>query len=416
MFNLIYRYRGTAARHEAAPLSEERVRYLAQCQEQGATRGTLKQIAQMMLVVIEELHLRDKGRVSRNKIVAAADRWATREPRHYNIKHARKARSHFISVATQWLHFLRRLRVRQIEKHPYAHMVQEFADYMIRERGLSRHTLDIQCWIINDFLSRTCDRSHPLNELSVARIDEAIALKGSCDGYTRRSIRHYAESLRSFVRYAERREWCPAGLAIAVKAPRLYTDETLPAGPSWEDVQRLLADTESDRPTDIRDHAILMLLAVYGLRSAELRGLRLEDFDWDKELIHIGRPKQRKAQLYPLVPTVGEPVLRYLKEVRPRSSYREVFLTSQAPIQPLSRPGLWHIVGRRLRPLSASLKHHGPHSLRHACATHLLAQGLTLKEVGDHLGHRSPSATRTYAKVDIVGLRQVAEFELGGLL
>ena len=276
MFNLIYRYRGTAARHEAAPLPEERIRYLAHCQEQGAARGTLKQIAQMMLVVMKELDLKGESKVSRKKIRDAADRWATREPRHYNIKHARKAKSHFISVATQWLRFLGWLRMREIEKHPYMYMVQEFADYMIKERGLSRHTLDIQCWIINDFLSRTCDRSHPLNELSVARIDEGIALKGSRDGYTRRSIRRYAESLRSFLRYAERREWCPAGLAIAVKAPRLYTDETLPAGPSWEDVQRLLADTESDRPTDIRDHAILMLLAIYGLRSAELRGVRLE--------------------------------------------------------------------------------------------------------------------------------------------
>src|SRR5258707_1118942 len=99
MFNLVYRYRGTAARHEAAPLVEERVRYLAHCQEQGAARGTLKKIAQMMLVVIEELDLKEKGRVSNNKIVTAADRWANREPRHYNIKHARKARSHFISVA-----------------------------------------------------------------------------------------------------------------------------------------------------------------------------------------------------------------------------------------------------------------------------------------------------------------------------
>jgi len=416
VFNLIYKYRGTVARHEAAALVQERVRYLAQCKEQGAADSTLQLTAQMMLVIIEELDLKEKGRISHSKIVAAADRWATREPQHYNIKHARKARSHFISVATQWLRFLGRLRLHKNRQHPYTPMVQEFADYMIRERGLSRHTLEIQCWIINDFLSRSCDRSHPLHELSVTRIDEAIALKGNRDGYTRRSIRHYAESLRSFLRYAERREWCPVGLAIAVKAPRLYTDETLPAGPSWEDVQRLLAETEGDRLTDIRDHAILMLLAVYGLRSAELRGLRIEDLDWDKELIHITRPKQRKAQLYPLVPTVGDPVLRYLKEVRPRSSYREVFLTLQAPIQPLSRPGLWHIVGRRLRTLSATLNHHGPHSLRHACATHLLAQGLSLKEVGDHLGHRSPSATRTYAKVDIVGLRQVAEFELGGLL
>ena len=184
--------------------------------------------------------------------------------------------------------------------HPYAHMVQEFADYMINERGLSPHTLDIQCWIINDFLRRSCNQHHLLNELSVARIDEAIARKGKRDGYARRSLRHYAESLRSFLRYAEKREWCPSGLAVAVKAPRLYTDETLPLGPSWEHVQRLVADAEGDRPTDIRDRAILMLLAVYGLRSAELRGLRLEDLDWAKEMIHITRPKQRKAQLYPL--------------------------------------------------------------------------------------------------------------------
>jgi site-specific recombinase XerD len=415
MFDLIYKYQGTIGRHRAAPLVEQRISYLAHCKEQGAAVGTLQLTAQMMLVVIEELPLKGECRVGRRKIVDAAERWANREPRHYNVTHARKAKSHFISVATQWFEFLGWLRVRKVER-PYAHMIQQFADYMIRDRGLSPHTLHPQCWLVKDFLTRTCDRNHPLSELTVARIDEAIALKGSRDGYSRRSLRHYAESLRSFLRYAETQRWCPTGLSTAVKAPRLYTDEALPVGPKWEDVKRLLAETEGDQRTQIRDHAILMLLTVYGLRSAELRGIRLEDFDWDKELIHIRRPKQRKAQLYPLVAVVAEPVLRYLKEARPHSSHREVFLTSQAPIQPLSRAGLWHIVGRRLRPLSAKLKHHGPHSLRHACATHLLAEGLTLKEVGDHLGHRSPSATRTYAKVDIVGLRQVAEFELGGLL
>lgn len=93
MFNLIYKYRGTVARHEAASLVQERVRYLAHCKEQGAANGTLQLTAQMMLVIIEELDLKEKGRISHSKIVAAADRWATREPQHYNIKHARKARS-----------------------------------------------------------------------------------------------------------------------------------------------------------------------------------------------------------------------------------------------------------------------------------------------------------------------------------
>ena len=69
-----------------------------------------------------------------------------------------------------------------------------------------------------------------------------------------------------------------------------------------------------------------------------------------------------------------------------------------------------------LHALGVTLPHYGPHALRHACATHLLAQGLSLKEIGDHLGHQSPQTTRIYAKVDLAGLRAVGDFDLEGLL
>jgi len=91
-----------------------------------------------------------------------------------------------------------------------------------------------------------------------------------------------------------------------------------------------------------------------------------------------------------------------------------MFLCIYAPIRPLGE--MWPIVGKRLRSFGVSLRHHGPHSIRHACATHLLAQGLSLKEIGDYLGHRNPDTTRIYAKVDLIGLRQVADLDLGGLL
>ena len=82
----------------------------------------------------------------------------------------------------------------------------------------------------------------------------------------------------------------------------------------------------------------------------------------------------------------------------------------------MHRSTLYLIVSRRLRVVSPSLRTFGPHALRHACATHLLEEGLSLKEIGDHLGHRHPDTTRIYAKVDLAGLRQVADFDLGGLL
>jgi integrase/recombinase XerD len=160
--------------------------------------------------------------------------------------------------------------------------------------------------------------------------------------------------------------------------------------------------------------AIVMLLAVYGLRSAELRCLKLEDVDWEGEMICVTRFKARRKQLYPLSHTVGESILRYLKEVRPRAFYREIFLSMRAPLQPLSKAGLWSVVSRRLRSLDVAIKHRGPHSLRHACATHLLSQGLSLKEIGDHLGHRNPDATRLYAKWNLFQIGPFTSF--GGLV
>jgi site-specific recombinase XerD len=269
---------------------------------------------------------------------------------------------------------------------------------------------------VREFLGRFCGGDRSLEELSIVHIDQAIAEKGS-QGCTRASIQTYALALRAFFRYAEVRGWCRSGLAAAILSPRVYKGETLPAGPGWEEVQRLLASTESDRPADIRARAMLLLFAVYGLRASEVRRLRLEDLDWENETIQIRRSKQqRHTHLYPLSETVGEAILRYLREVRPRCQYREVFMPLKAPIRPLSNSALWQVVSGRLKALDIPARHRGPHALRHACATRLLERGASMKEIGDHLGHGSSAATSVYAKVDVTRLREVAGFSLEGLL
>jgi integrase/recombinase XerD len=212
------------------------------------------------------------------------------------------------------------------------------------------------------------------------------------------------------------RGWCGGGIAASIMAPRVFQQETLPSGPTWDVVREILDATSGDQPTTIRDHAILMVLAVYGVRSREVARLRLDDIDWQKERIVFTRAKGGGSHSFPLHEGVGAAIVRYLKEVRPKSSCREVFLTRHAPIGPLSGGALWAVVGRQLQGRALSIKHHGPHALRHACATRLINEGLSLKEVGDHLGQSDPEATRIYAKVDLVRLRQVASFDLGGLL
>ena len=93
-----------------------------------------------------------------------------------------------------------------------------------------------------------------------------------------------------------------------------------------------------------------------------------------------------------------------------------VKLGLKAPIKPLSASGLYNVVSRCMENVEIHTMHRGPHALRHACAIHLVSEGLSLKEIGDHLGHLSTSATRIYAKVNLPELRLVADFDLGGIL
>jgi len=415
LFAQLFKRPNAVERYRTAPLAESRLSYLRHCAEEGAAQHTLRKIAAYQLIFVKCFKLVTVKEVRPEEIEDAADRWISREPAYHSQKDARASRVVFIAQAKHWLRFLGRLYTPAAAPQPHAQLIEEFAQYMGQERGLSPLTIHTRCGRVAEFLAWSCGGNRTLRDLSILDIDAAIARKGA-QGCTRASIQTYALILRAFFRYAEMRGWCKPGLAAAILPPRVYKGETLPAGPTWEDVRRLLASTESKRPADIRDRAMFMLFAVYGLRVAEVRRLHLEDLDWDKETVRITRSKQqRRIQVYPLSGTVGEAIRQYLKEIRPRCGYREVIMPLKAPLRPLSNSALWQAVSRRLRALNISAQHQGPHVLRHACATRMLARGASMKEIGDQLGHGTSAATSVYAKVDVAALRQVADFSLGGL-
>jgi site-specific recombinase XerD len=366
MFDQLFTSTRSVERYSGASLLDERVRYLVHCAAHGSTRSSLRLIAQHQLAAIEYLHLSTAESLTVEQIRAAADVWVGRQPQPHthNATDYQHAKGRFISDARQWLSFLGRLRPVDAPRRAYAHLVEAFANDMVRERGLSPYTVRVRCWCVGQFLDRFWEGHRSFDEVTIADLDAAIARKGNQDGYARTSIQNYVNALRAFVHYAEQRGWCRSGLAAAMMSPRLFADEGLPKGPAWSDVQQLLATTTGDQPKAIRDRAIILLFAVYGLRVGDVRALRLEDLDWEKELVSLTRPKPRRRQVYPLSYTVGEAILRYLKEARPRGSWREVFLTARAPIRPLGTGALYDLVSDRLRPLGVALPHYGPHALR----------------------------------------------------
>ena len=206
-----------------------------------------------------------------------------------------------------------------------------------------------------------------------------------------------------------------AGLADGIMPSRFHPGETIPKGLNRDEVLRLLATTEGDRPADVCDRAIFMPLIAYGLRAGEDSGLGLDDLDWTEEPLQVCRPKPGRTHQYPLSRGVGQAILRYIREVRPKRRERELFLTLQAPIRPMTRGAIGNIVRRRACRAGIVGKRRGSHALRHGAAQHLLDNGLSMKAVGDYLGHRSVSATATYAKVRLDTLRKVGEIDLEGL-
>jgi len=416
MFEWLFKCKHAIQRHLKAPLLQERLMYLQYWYDNGATFNTLRRYASFLLVIVKMLKLKTSRVISIEEITKAAEKLSSSST-HYSRNRCSKNARNFKSIAIGWLHMLDRLKYPDEEVNISSKLITEYTSYMRLERGLSENSIYVYVAILRDFFDNI-GRNTPLSRLNISAVDKILDTKYRLNGYHRTSIKSYASAVRLFLKYAEGRNLCQKGLASLIKIPRVYQDEAIPKGPSWNEVTQLLKSTEGDHPIDIRDHAILMLLAIYGLRCSEVVKLRLEDLDWKNEILHIRRSKNAKPQRFPLSQMIGNAIIRYLKEVRPCNClHREVFIARKAPYGPLTSSAIYMIVSVRLKAINVNLKHYGPHSLRHACATHLINEGISLKVISDHLGHQNLESTQIYAKVDLTNLRKVAaDFEIGDLI
>ena len=411
MFEKLFTDGATIGRYRAAPLQDERLRWLAHIAEAGARPTTLHEIARHQLHLVRILGPEIGDGVGMARIEAAAEQWV----RHGSGRHRQANYQRFVGRAVRWLRFVDLYEEEPCRRrHAHAGEVEIFAGRMRVERGWAESTIRGCCNVANCFFDRLDESGTTLEAVSIGDIDEQIAY-WHAGGLSRASINGYAKYLRRFFRFAESRRWCRDGLADGIMASRYLPGETVPKGLDRGEVLDLLATTEGGRPADIRDRAILMVLITYGLRAGEVAGLSLDDLDWEEERLQVRRPKPGRIHHYPLSAGVGQAILRYLQEMRPRRRERTLFLSLKAPIRPMTPGAVSQVVSGRASRIGIAGKRRGAHSLRHGAAQHLLDHGLSMKEVGDWLGHRSISATAIYAKVQMGALREVGEINLEDL-
>jgi site-specific recombinase XerD len=224
------------------------------------------------------------------------------------------------------------------------------------------------------------------------------------------SMKAVRTALRSFFRYLRFEGWCDDQLERAVPRVAHWRLSTLPRYLSDAQLELLLASLDASRPCGRRDRAIVLCLASLGLRPGELANLRLEDIDWRGGSVRLRERKTRQAAMVPLPRDAGMAIAAYLREERPVTDERRVFVQYLGARRgrPLSGNTISAVVVRALDRAGIQSPLAGAYVLRHTVASRLVRRGASLKEVADFLGHRSLDTTAIYAKLDLPALREVA--------
>lgn len=292
-----------------------------------------------------------------------------------------------------------------------AGLLAEFARWLHEQRGLADRSIGVMAAEARRLLSWYRDGAGAIDLGAMPIADLDAYVQSRCPALRRVSRKNVTQQLRCFLRFLHVTGRTARDLTVGVISPTLYACEAMPSLLESEQISAVIASTRQDQSAKgLRDYAILMLLANYGLRAGEIAQLRLDDVDWRADRFSVRHTKTGFQSVLPLLPAVGDALLDYLRRGRPVTDARELFVHAKAPYRPFSRgSSLYLLVRLRLEAAGVSpAGKRGPHTFRHARAVSLLRASATTKTIGDLLGHRSARSTGPYLKLATDDLRAVA--------
>lgn len=211
-------------------------------------------------------------------------------------------------------------------------------------------------------------------------------------------IAKYWQTLQNFNRYLQQTQtW-----GLALPKGQIHVQQNIKTILTQSEVKKLY-DTCSESVLGIRDKAMLSVFYGCGLRRSEGIGLDVDDVLFGRGLIHVRKGKNYKERYVPLGENVATNLQNYLQESRP------YLLVEPTRALLLSAKGLRindRTLTLRVRKLqqnshdvTLAAKSISLHSLRHSIATHLLQNGMKLKQIALFLGHSSIESTQIYTQL-----------------
>ena len=400
------------ARHRAAPLLAQREAYLEHLERQGKNRHKQRDASTYLVQVVKRLHLRRLRMMRFEELRRAAVRWQQRDSQ--SATRGPQARKAFLRHAKGWLRFHGKLVEPKKWNEPRDKRVKLFALYLKIELGFAVRTIENRIWSVNQFLSWFADRGIRLRFVSVSHVERYLDHLSAL-GSEPQTIASRAHQLQVFFRFAERRRWVCGNVSNGIFGPRIHIGVRLPKGPVWTDVRRMLDGAKGDTLRQCRARSILLLACIYALRTNEITNLRLGDVDFRENILTVRRGKDYLTQRFPMSEEVRSALKEFIHDKRPVCAIPEVFLTLRRPYRRIQQASVYNVTRNHMNRLGIKSVNRGAHSLRHACATHLLEVGTPIAKVASLLGHSSTKYVAYYVQHSTKDLLPVADFRLRDL-
>jgi site-specific recombinase XerD len=283
---------------------------------------------------------------------------------------------------------------------------RRFQQYLTNVRGTTLATDAHYRRLLRPFIAGLCSGDEPdWSKLTAEYVTDFVLRQVAV---ARAEKGRIVTAVRTFLHFLTADGVVPRQLVRAIPRIRRWRYADLPKRLSAEQLDVVLKACHSEEYGSLRDRAFIALLARLAVRAGELRALRLDDIDWTQGLVHIRQSKTGRGRILPLADDAGKLLVKYIREERPETTYREVFLTSVTPRRPMGDGVTTTFVKIFLKKLDLDGPGRGAHSFRHTAASLMVENGATLKEVADVLGHRVLSTTGIYVKLDKTSLIEVA--------
>ena len=284
--------------------------------------------------------------------------------------------------------------------------LHRFQQHLIHVRGTTLTTDAQYRHIVRPFVVGLCSEDGPeWSKLTAEYVTDFVLQQAAV---ARAQKGRIVSAIRTFLRFLITDGIVPPQMVRAIPRIRRWRYADLPKRLSAEQLDVVLKACQSEEYGSLRDRAFIALLARLAVRAGELKALRLEDIEWTQGLVHIKQSKTGRGRTLPLAEDAGKLLVKYIREERPATTYRDVFLTSVTPRRPIGNGVTTTFVKGFLKKLDLDGPGRGAHSFRHTAASLMVENGATLKEVADVLGHRVLSTTGIYIKLDKSSLLQVA--------